>query len=186
MKLGKTFYPETRSQWHAWLKKHHASEAEIWVVYYRKETGKPRISYNDAVDEALCFGWIDSTLKRVDEERFAQRFTPRKPKSNLSQANKERIHKLIAEKKMTEAGLTAVAHVYTSVEEFDIPPEILKPLKANKEAWKNFKSFPESYKRVRIAYIVSRRRHGQEMFERSLNHFIKMTAWNKRIGFIRE
>ncbi len=186
MKLGKTFYPETSSQWRAWLKKNHRTEPEIWVVFYRKETGKPRISYNDAVDEALCFGWIDSTVKRVDHERFAQRFSPRKPQSSLSQANKERIRKLIEEKKMTAAGLAAVAHVYEPDDELVIPPEVLGPLQANKEAWKNFRNFPEGYKRIRISYIVSRRRHGQEMFQKSLDHFIKMTARNKRIGFIRE
>lgn len=186
MKLGKTFYTSAPAKWRAWLKKHHKTEQEIWLVFYRKETGKPRVSYNDAVDEALCFGWIDSTVKRIDNESFAQRFSPRKPGSNLSQANKERIRKLVGLKKMTAIGLAAVAHAYETETRFVVPAEILESLKADRDAWKNFQNFPESYKRIRIAYIESRKRHGQEMFERSLKYFIKMTAKNRRIGFIKE
>jgi uncharacterized protein YdeI (YjbR/CyaY-like superfamily) len=190
MDIGKTLYVTDRKDWRFWLAKNHHKEKEIWLIYYRKETGKPRISYNDAVEEALCFGWIDSIQKKMDEERFVQRFSVRKKGSELSQANKERILKLIAQKKMTRAGLSAVAHIFTPEteikNEFTIPPDILEPLKADKEAWKNFLQFPLSYQRIRIGYINSRRRHGKEIFEKSLVHFIKMTARNKRIGFIRE
>jgi uncharacterized protein YdeI (YjbR/CyaY-like superfamily) len=188
MDIGKTLYVPTRKAWRAWLLKNHFKANEIWLIYYRKASGKPRIPYNDAVEEALCFGWIDSTLKNIDVERFAQRFSVRKKTSTLSQANKERIIKLIAQKKMTRAGLDAIAHVFNPAEEneFNIPPEILTPLQADKAAWKNFQSLPESYRRVRIGYILSRRRHGQELFDKSLNHFIRMTAQNKRFGFIRD
>ena len=179
----------SRRAWRSWLAKNHDKEKEVWLIYYRKETGKPRIPYNDAVEEALCFGWIDSTVKKLDAERFAQRFSVRKKNSSLSQANKERVLKLIAQKKMTRAGLDAIAHVFKPAtakeEEFIIPAEILKPLQADKLAWENFQRFPESYQRVRIAYILSRKRHGQEMFEKSLRHFIKMTAKNKRFGFVK-
>jgi uncharacterized protein YdeI (YjbR/CyaY-like superfamily) len=190
MQIGKTLYVANRKEWRAWLAGHYNKEKDIWLVYYRKETGKPRVSYNDAVEEALCYGWIDSTVKKLDAERFAQRFSPRNKNSGLSQANKERVLKLIAQKKMTPAGLDAIAHVFqpetSSPEEFIIPPDILEPLKANKEAWKNFQQFPPAYQRIRVAYIDSRRRHGRDTFEISLTHFIKMTAKNKRIGFIRE
>lgn len=172
------------------MAKHHRSETEVWLIYYKKSTGKPRVSYNEAVEEALCYGWIDSTVKSLDDERFAQRFSVRKKTSKLSQANRERIHRLIAEKKMTKAGLDAVAHVFDPDEDSDrafvIAPDILEPLTANKEAWKNFQNFPDSYRRVRIGYLESRRRHGAGAFEKSLNHFIKMTEKNKRIGFIRD
>jgi uncharacterized protein YdeI (YjbR/CyaY-like superfamily) len=186
--IGKTLYVSTRKEWRAWLAKNHAKEQDIWLVYYRKGSGKPRISYDDAVEEALCYGWIDSTVKNIDDERFAQRFSPRHKNRPLSQANKERIDKLIKQKKMTPAGLAAVAGVYrpdnTADEDFVIPPDILAALKANKQAWDNFQKFPETYKRIRIAYIDSRRRHSREMFEKSLNHFVKRTAENKRIGFV--
>ena len=188
MDIGKTLYVTNRNDWRAWLAANYKEEKEIWLVYYRKETGKPRIPYNDAVEEALCYGWIDSTQKKLDDERFAQRFSPRKKNSELSQANKERIIKLIAQKKMTKAGLSAIAHVFQPetehIEEFIIPPDILQPLKADKQAWINFKQFPPHYQRIRIAYIDSRRRQGQEMFEKSLKHFIKMTAMNKQIGIV--
>ncbi|OGO07770.1 MAG: hypothetical protein A2Y92_01400 [Chloroflexi bacterium RBG_13_57_8] len=190
MEIGKTLYVKDQRSWRTWLARNHDKEKEIWLIYYRKETGKPRIPYNDAVEEALCYGWIDSTVKNIDTERFAQRFSPRKKSSSLSQANKERIIRLIATKKMTPAGLAAVAHVFVPTGEkeapFAVPEDILKAVKADKAAWENFQKLPPSYRRVRIAYIDSRRRHGKSMFESSLRHFIKMTAANKRFGFVRE
>jgi uncharacterized protein YdeI (YjbR/CyaY-like superfamily) len=186
MKLGKTFYAADRKAWHAWLSMNHAREKEIWLVYYRKSSGKPRIPYNDAVEEALCFGWIDSTVKKVDGERFAQRFTPRQPGSKLSQLNKERIRKLIEDRKMTKAGLAAVSHAFKGDEKFVFPKEILAAIRKDKEAWKNFQKLPESYKRIRVAYIGSRMDRDDEAFERRLRHFIKMTAKGKRFGFVRE
>jgi len=190
MKPEPTLHVADRKSWRAWLAKHHKSETEIWLIYYRKETGKARISYNDAVLEALCYGWIDSTVKTIDKERFAQRFSVRKKTSSLSQMNKERIYDLIAQKKMTKTGLAAIAHVFDPTKEkikpFVIPADILKPLEANKQAWRNFRRFPDSYKRIRIAFIKSRKRHGKEQFQKSLDHFIDMTAKNKRFGFVKE
>jgi uncharacterized protein YdeI (YjbR/CyaY-like superfamily) len=188
--IGKTLYVSTRKEWRRWLRENHAKEKEIWLIYYRKETGKPRVSYDDAVEEALCFGWIDSTQKKLDSERFVQRFSVRKNTSGLSEANKERIIKLIKQKKMTQAGLDAVSHVFNqhdieSEEEFIIPPKILQPLKDNKQIWANFQKFPERYKRIRLAYLMSRKRQGQEMFQKSLDHFIRMTAKNKQFGYVR-
>lgn len=190
MVLGKTLYIKNRKAWRAWLRKHHKTKPEIWLVYYRKETGKPRISYDDAVLEALAFGWIDSTAKKIDDKRFAQRFSPRRKTSSLSQMNKERVRELIKKGLMTKAGLEAIAHVYDpkkdTKEKFAISPGILKALKENKEAWGNFQEMPEAYKRIRIAYIESRKRHGVWMYKRALDYFVKMTAQNKRIGFVRE
>lgn len=186
MKLGKTFYAANRKAWRAWLSKNHAKTKEIWLIYYKKSSGKPRIPYNDAVDEALCFGWIDSTVKKVDDERFAQRFTPRQPNSKLSQLNRERIRRLIKEKKMTKAGLAAVSHAFKEDEEFVFPKEILAAIKKDKEAWNNFQELPESYKRIRVAYIGSRLDRNEKEFEKRLRHFIKMTAQGKRFGFVQE
>ena len=190
MDFGKTLYVENREKWHSWLLKNHKTESEIWLIYYYKKTGKPRISYDDAVMEALCFGWIDSILKKIDTERFAQRFSPRKPKSELSQMNKERICELIKEKKMTEWGMKAIAHVFNEktdkTDNFIIPLDILKKLKANKDAWEYFQKMPSSYQRIRIAYIESRKRQSINMYKKSLDHFIGMTAKNKRIGFVKE
>ena len=87
--------PGSRRAWRAWLKAHHASAQEIWLVFWKKHTGKATILYNDAVEEALCFGWIDSTVRRLDDDRYAQRFTPRNPRTPYSPANKERLRYLV-------------------------------------------------------------------------------------------
>lgn len=186
MKLGKTLYVTDRKQWRKWLSKNHNKEKQIWIIYYKKSSGKPRIPYNDAVEEALCYGWIDSIVKSVDKESFAQRFTPRRPKSKLSIINEERVRKLIKEKKMTREGLKAISHTFNKNNKgkLKIAYDILKKLKENKEAWKNFQKFSESYKKIRIGYIESQRRHNNMMFKKALNNFIKMTAKNKKFGMI--
>jgi len=112
MEIKNTLYVTNRNDWRKWLAENHKKEKEVWLVYYRKETKKPRISYDDAVLEALCYGWIDSIIKKIDGETFAQRFSVRKPKSELSQMNKERIYELIKEKKMTKWGLEAISHIF--------------------------------------------------------------------------
>jgi uncharacterized protein YdeI (YjbR/CyaY-like superfamily) len=140
MEIRNKLYVTNRKDWRKWLAKNHKKQNEIWLIYYRKETKKPRISYDDAVLEALAYGWIDSTAKKIDNESFAQRFSPRRPKSVLSQMNKERIRELIKEKKMTKWGLEAVAHAFNPKtdkdEKLKISPTTLKVLRANKEAWK--------------------------------------------------
>ena len=187
MDVGKTLYVTNRNQWRKWLIKNHNKEKEIWLIYYRKASGKPRIPYNDAVEEALCYGWIDSTVKSIDEEKFAQRFTPRRSTSVLSEMNKERIRRLIKGKKMTSFGLRAVSHVFDKNKEdnFSISPDIIKALKGNEQAWKNFQKFSDGYKRVRIGYIESQRKHNNKMFEKSLQNFIIKTAKNKKFGMVR-
>jgi uncharacterized protein YdeI (YjbR/CyaY-like superfamily) len=192
MKLGKTLYVSTRAAWRSWLSKHHATDKEIWLVYYRKDTGRPRISYNDAVEEALCFGWIDSTAKTVDARRFAQRFSPRKPRSNLSEMNRERIRRLLARKKMTAAGLAAVRHAFEpparagrgkAVSGVKIAADVARALRAHAATWRNFRGFPESYKRVRIGWIEGARNRKAE-FNKRLRYFVRMTAKNKRFGMV--
>jgi uncharacterized protein YdeI (YjbR/CyaY-like superfamily) len=180
-----TFYAKDRPTWRRWLSKHHRTQPEIWLVYYKKASGKPRVSYNDAVEEALCYGWIDSIVRRIDDERYAQRFSPRKPTSGLSQMNKERVRELIANKRMTEAGLAAIAHVFDPDERFEIPSDIREALRADPETWAHFQAFPERYQRIRVAYIDGARRRPEE-FEKRLRHFVKMTKRNKRIGWVKE
>src|SRR6266545_4013121 len=100
MEITKTLYVVDRADWCTWLKANYKKEPEIWLIYYKKASGKPTISYADAVEEALCFGWIDSQEKGIDEEKFAGRFTPRNPKTPYSETNKVRLHKLLAENKV--------------------------------------------------------------------------------------
>jgi len=188
MELKKTLYVTTGKDWRSWLSKNHGKEKEIWLIYYKKSSGKSRIAYVDALDEALCFGWIDSTVKSIDEEKYAQRFTPRRKGSLLSQTNKERIRKLISEKRMTKFGLDAISHAFDSKtdvpDDFIIPKEILNAIKKNKDAWINFQKLPDNYKRLRIAYIGHRKEDKKE-FEKRLNYFIKMTAKNKLFGMFK-
>jgi uncharacterized protein YdeI (YjbR/CyaY-like superfamily) len=161
----KTLHVSTRKAWREWLAKHHDKEKEIWLVYYRKHTGKPRISYNDAVEEALCYGWIDSIQRGIDEERFAQRFSPRRKGSPWSEANKERLRQLIEAGEMTPAGLAAAEKALED-DRFVIAPDILKALKQDQKAWQNFQRFPEPYKRIRIGFIEGARNRPEEFRRR--------------------
>ncbi|MFA6461448.1 MAG: YdeI/OmpD-associated family protein [Candidatus Woesearchaeota archaeon] len=181
MKLGKTLYVTQRIHWRSWLAENHHKEKEVWLIYYRKSSGKPRISYNEAVEEALCYGWIDSTMKGIDEEKFAQRFTPRRKGSPISEMNKERVRRLMKSKLMTPKGLQAIS--FNHKEKFVIASDILQALKANPQAWTYFQKFSLGYKRVRIGYIESRR-DNKEMFKNSLNNFIKKTAKNQKFGMV--
>src|SRR5215813_8427147 len=104
MEIRKTLYVTSREEWRAWLTKHYQSETEVWLIYYKKHTGQPRISYDHAVEEALCFGWVDSIVKRIDDEKFAQKFTPRRDCTKWSANNLRRVRKLMREGRMSEAG----------------------------------------------------------------------------------
>jgi uncharacterized protein YdeI (YjbR/CyaY-like superfamily) len=189
MEIGTTLYVKHRRQWRAWLARHHTTAPEIWLIYYKKHSGRPRIPYNDAVEEALCYGWIDSITKPVDEDRWAQRFSPRRPTSRLSDMNRERVRRLIAARRMTKAGLERIAHVFDRKQEtrrrlnWQIPADILRALKRDRTTWRHFQRFPESYKRIRIGWIAAARPR-PEIFRQRLRHFLKMTARNKRFGMV--
>ena len=189
MRLGKTFYAKNRREWRAWLARHHETAPEIWLVYYKKHSGKPRIPYNDAVEEALCYGWIDSILKPIDGDRYAQRFSPRRPTSRLSAMNRERVRRLIAARRMTKAGLERIKHVFDRRTDTKrqpkwlLPADIRRRLERDPTTWKHFKRFPESYKRIRIGWIAAAR-HRRVIFEQRLGYFLKMTAQNKRFGMV--
>jgi uncharacterized protein YdeI (YjbR/CyaY-like superfamily) len=114
MEITETFHAHSRDEWRQWLEEHHAVKKEIWLVSYKKTTGKPCITYEEAIEEALCYGWIDSTGKSIDAERTALRFTPRRLKSNWVEVNKERARRLIADGRMTPAGLAV------------LPPDVLE------------------------------------------------------------
>ncbi|MBI4499605.1 MAG: YdeI/OmpD-associated family protein [Gemmatimonadetes bacterium] len=194
MEITTTLYVHTAAAWRAWLRKHHANVREIWLVYYKKRSGKARIPYNDAVDQALCFGWIDSITKTIDEERWAQRFTPRRKGSPLSEMNKARVRRMIREKQMTAAGLKALEHSLgdaarihrgkiRDTRPWSVPADILATIKKDNRAWKHFQRLPLAYKRIRIAYIEGAR-HRPDILRSRLAYFIRMTAQGKRFGMI--
>ena len=180
MKISNTLYVTNPKDWREWLKQHHKTEAEVWLVYPKKATGKPRIEYNDAVEQALCFGWIDSIIKTLDDEHTAQRFSPRKPKAKYSQANIERLRTLVAQKKVIKEVADTLTDILNA--DFLIPPDVLKAIQANKDAWKNFQNFSDAYIRIRVAFIDAARKRPDE-FKKRLKYFIEMTAKNKQIGF---
>lgn len=177
---AKLLYVTTQAEWREWLANRHHVEPEVWLVYYKKETGKPRIPYNDAVEEALCFGWIDSIVRSIDEERMAQRFSPRKPRSPYSQANQERLTLLIKQGRVLPEVLATLGDL--NVENFVIPADILQAIQADEQAWANFQTFSPPYVRIRVAFIDAAR-HRPAEFEKRLRYFIQMSRKNKQFGF---
>ena len=189
MTVTNELFVKTRKEWRDWLEKNHAIFNEIWLVYYKKHTGKPRIPYDDAVEEALCFGWIDSIVKRLDEERFCQKFTPRNDRSQWSELNKQRAEKMIEQGLMTEAGLFKV-RVAKKSGEWDkkpsqnitskMPREFKKALKSNKKASENFENLSPSYRKQYIGWIASAKR--PETRERRILEVISHLEMNRKPG----
>ncbi|MCQ2579414.1 MAG: YdeI/OmpD-associated family protein [Treponemataceae bacterium] len=177
----KTFYTSSRAEWRNWLSKNYKTESEIWFIFPMKETGEASLSYNDAVEEALCFGWIDSTIKHIDETHRAQHFTPRKNGSPYSRPNIERLIWLEKQNMLTDEIRESVLPLIKVPYEF--PEDIIAAIKENTETWKNYQNFPEGYKRIRIAYIDAARNRPEE-FKKRLESFIKKTHRNVLIkGF---
>ena len=176
-----TRYFKNRQEWRNWLESNFEKKNEIWLEFPKKETGKERISYNDAVEEALCFGWIDSTAKTQDKETTIQRFSKRRKNSSWSQPNKERL-KWLSENGMIHRSVMEVAEKILK-EKFIFPDEIITRLKEDKTVWGHYQNMPESYKRIRIAYIEAAKDRPEE-YEKRLSNFIAKTKANKQIkGF---
>lgn len=179
MDITKTLYVTNRDDWRSWLAEHFRSEQEIWLVSYRKRTGKPTIPYNDAVEEALCFGWIDSIIKNLDQKRYVQRYSPRRQHREYSQTNKERLKRLITQGKVIPEVLTRLTEV--GLEEFEYPKDIMAAIRANQQAWDNFQKYSGSYQRIRIAYIDGARNRPEE-YKKRLKHFLRLTELDKQFG----
>jgi uncharacterized protein YdeI (YjbR/CyaY-like superfamily) len=176
MDITETVEVTSRAEWRAWLQANHASKTEIWLVSKKRE---PAVTYKESVFEALCFGWIDGIGKTFDADRSAQRFTPRRPKGNWTELNKERARRLIAEGLMTDAGRAVLPDL--SLEAFKIAPDIIETLQADKTVWSNFEAFPDLYIRIRIGYIEEMRKQPTE-FAKRLENFVKQTSLNKMFG----
>lgn len=186
-----TLFCKNRNEWRAWLEQNHSLYKEIWLIYYKKHTKKPTVSYNDAVEEALCFGWIDSLVKSIDTETYMQKYTPRKPKSVWSLANVKRVAKMIKENKMTQAGLDIIEiaknngqwdKAYSSKTQFEIPQELLKALKANPTAFKNFYNFPPSSQNNYVGWILSAKK--EETIKRRVAFVVNRSEKNLKPGMI--
>lgn len=177
MKVTETFKPNNRQDWRNWLTLNHAIAGEIWLLFDDRADVQT-ISYLDAVEEALCFGWIDGIQKRHHASERAQRFTPRRKKSNWTELNKERARRLIRLGFMTEAGMATLPDLQAQP---SVPVDIIQALQAEPDAWVHFQTFPDLYRRVRIGYIVEARNKPDE-FARRLNSFVKRTAANQLFG----
>ena len=181
MEITKSVFFNNRKDWRNWLSENFEKEPEIWLLYPKKASGKNRILYNDAIEEALCFGWIDSTLKKYDEIFSAQRYTPRKAKSTYSQPNKERLRWLV-EQNMVHPNILRTVHAELS-KAFVFPKDIIAQIKVNKDAWKFYQKQSDGYKRIRVAYLADSRKRSEE-FQKRLQNFINKCSQNKLIkGF---
>jgi uncharacterized protein YdeI (YjbR/CyaY-like superfamily) len=154
------------AEWRAWLRRNHAKSQGEWVYMYKKGA-KAGLRYLEALDEAVCYGWIDGQIHAVDAEKFRQRWTPRRPGSVWSQANKDRVKRLIAQGRMCSAGLAAIAAArktgkwqaaYTNRREDAVPPDLVKALRADPAAWRNFRTFAPTYRNLYTGWVLSAKR----------------------------
>lgn len=180
MKDLNILYPSDRMAWRAWLAAHFETECEVWLAFPKKNSGEVGVQYNDAVEEALCFGWIDSTVRKLDEYRRIQRFSPRRKGSAYSRANIERLIWLdsqgLLHPRIAEAVQALIRKPYV------FPEDILAAIRGDSQAWANYECFPAAYRRIRIAYIDGARKRPEE-FERRLASFIRKTGENKLLGY---
>lgn len=173
-----TFYTSHREEWRAWLSVNFGKEKEVWFVFPMKAAGEEALSYNDAVEEALCFGWIDGVIKHIDPTHRAQRFTPRRLGSPYSRPNIERLIWLEEQKLIHPSIRERVLSIIKAPYLF--PEDIIAAIKRDEKAWEHYNSFAPSYKRIRVAYIDAARKRPEE-FQKRLDSFIKKTRENKLI-----
>lgn len=179
----KMFEARTRQGWRRWLAAHHASQSEVWLIFYKHHTRKPSLAYNDAVDEALCYGWIDSLIKRIDDDRYARKFTPRKAESNWSSINVKRYKKLKAAKRLAAPGLARSPEgrpVVDALRHASIPAYIERAVRRDACAWNFFGTLPPSHRRMYVTWIDSAKR--DETKQRRLGRAINMLKAGRKLG----
>ena len=178
-----TLQVRSRPLWRTWLAKHHASSPGVWLVRYKAHTGEKSIPYEDMVREALCFGWIDSLIKRLDNDRYALKVTPRQPTSKWSDINRKRWAELKAAGLLTSAGLAAAPTDNSYAPRpviADLPVYIAKALKANFKAWEFFRKLAPTYRRDFVVWIHTAKR--PETRERRIRESIRLLAAGKKLG----
>ncbi len=180
----------TRAEWRKWLVENHDKHPSgIWLVFRRKQTGRPSLEYEEAVEEALCFGWIDSILKKIDDERYCRKFTPRKDRSRWSSTNKRRVEKIVKEGRMTEFGLAKVTAarklgIYEMdprpVISMDVPQDLSEALAGNRTAKDFFAGLAATYRKQFIAWITMARK--PEIRTRRLQESLALLARGEKLG----
>jgi uncharacterized protein YdeI (YjbR/CyaY-like superfamily) len=183
----KTLQVSSPRAWRSWLRKHHGNTNEIWLIYYKKISGKHTLSHDEALDEALCFGWIDSLVKRIDEERYVQKFTPRRLISKWSERNKRRALELIRDGRMAAPGLATITFRTgrmipgrTVQKPLDLPPFVKRGLMTNKRTWSYFKALAPSYKRLYIRWITAAKREETQL--RRLKEAVDLLSRGEKLG----
>jgi len=181
---------ESRDEWRAWLANNNEKTKEAWLVYYKQGAGVSGVDYESSVEEALCFGWVDSIIKKIDEASYARKFTPRKTGSKWSPSNIRRVEKNIREGRMTERGMAIVESAKSSgawdnpvsklVFDLTMPPEFEKALQANHAAWEQYKKLPMSHRKEYLLWIVTAKR--PETRDRRIAESIRMLAEGKKLG----
>src|ERR1035438_7632527 len=187
--VNQIFFPD-RENWRDWLQKNHTSEKEAWMIFYKKHTEKTGVSYEAAVEEALCFGWIDGMVRRIDEERYMQRFTPRNSSSKWSNDNIQRVKKLIGLKRMTPAGLVKYQEVINHperlviinkpVDEIKIPDDLLTVLAQVPMVLEKFTHFSLAYKHLCIRWIDAAKK--PETRVKRIREVADLTAKGGKLG----
>ena len=188
----KTYYAKTQKDWRKWLEKNHQSEKSVWLIIYKKDSGKPSVYYPEAVDEAICFGWIDSKPNKRDNESYYQFFAKRNPKSNWSKVNKEKVARLLKEKLIASAGLEAIETAkkngtWTALDELEaltIPEDLQKLFSKNKIAAKNWDGFPRSSKRGILEWILNAKR--PETRQKRIDETVKLAEKNIKANHYRQ
>lgn len=184
-------YLKTREEWRKWLEENHSVISGIWLVYYKKISGKPRIAYNDAVEEALCFGWIDGKIKRVNEDYYIQWFTPRRKGSRWSELNLKRVQKLISEGRMKQPGLSVYLEALKRPEllpkvksdnNIPVPDDLISALKTNDEAYNNFINFPSGSRKHYVLWLNEAKRI--ETRNARISKIVDRSAKNIRAGMM--
>ena len=179
MKITKSFTPANLSDWRTWLEKHHDREQEVWLVYYKAAHGKTNIDYESSVEEALCFGWIDSIIQTIDEEKYARKFNPRRMDSKWSETNRRRVLKVIREGRMTEVGMAKVTFNLDEVDDskpkskrasVQMPEKMEQALKSRPGLWEAFQNVSPSYQRNYILWLSDAKK--PETFARRLQILI--------------
>lgn len=189
MKENCILYFKNKNQWRKWLEINHNNFKEVWLIHYKKPSVKKSINHFEAVEEALCFGWIDSKLKKIDNEKFILKYSPRKPKSVWSKINKEKAEELIASGKMTQAGIEKIEEAkkhglwevaYTNLIKDKIPSDLKKSLSENEIAWNNFKNFANSYRNMYIGWVKSSKTEATR--KSRISEVVKRASLNKKPG----
>lgn len=188
----KAYHARNRKEWRKWLEKNHKKEQSVWLIIYHKASEIKSVYYDEAVEEAICFGWIDSIAHKRDAKSKYQFFAQRKPKSNWSKANKQRAEKMIAAGFMTETGQSLITlakktgtwEALTAVQNSVIPDDLLKLLNKNKKALKNFMAFPPSSKRIILEWILNAKK--TETRTKRIEETIRLAADNIKANHYRQ